>query len=111
MVKGQLRSKSFLVWLSKFAELIRMRSLYCKSDHLILSSLGMFQIDTTLFDCFPWMDLVTCIKTSGGFGPTFAGWAWTSEDLGLISGETMWLLESLILTEHNPSMVGDLEFQ
>ncbi|PQM33559.1 hypothetical protein Pyn_10322 [Prunus yedoensis var. nudiflora] len=110
MAKGQLRSKSFLVWLPKFARLIRMGSLDCKSDHLILSFLGMFQIDIILFDCFPWMDLVTCMKTSGGFGPTFAGQAWTFEDLDLTSGETMWLPESLILIEHNPSMLGDLEF-
>ncbi|CAL8992697.1 unnamed protein product [Prunus brigantina] len=60
-----------------------MRSTDCKSDQLILSSLGTFQIDITLFDCFPWMDVVTCMKTSGGFGPTSAGRAWTSEDLDL----------------------------
>ncbi|CAL9020095.1 unnamed protein product, partial [Prunus brigantina] len=64
MAKGQLRSKSFLVWLPRFVELIRIISSDCKSDRLILSSLGLFQIDIILFDCFPWMDLVTCITTS-----------------------------------------------
>ncbi|CAL9000587.1 unnamed protein product [Prunus brigantina] len=57
------------------------------------------------------MDLVTCMKTSRDFGPTSVSRAWTSEDFGLTSSETMWLPESLILIEHNPPMLGDLEFQ
>ncbi|CAL8162724.1 unnamed protein product [Prunus armeniaca] len=85
-----------------------------KEPHLGLgsfNSLGSRMIDITLFDCFPWMDLVTCMKTSGDFGPTSAGRAWTSEDFGFTSSETMWLLESLILIEHNPPMLDDLECQ
>ncbi|CAL9029151.1 unnamed protein product [Prunus brigantina] len=32
--------------------------------------LGMFQIDITFFDFFPWMGFVTCMKIFEGLGPT-----------------------------------------
>ncbi|PQM35225.1 hypothetical protein Pyn_22686 [Prunus yedoensis var. nudiflora] len=85
-----------------------MRSSDCKSEHLILSSLGMFQIDITLFDCS--LDGSRHVHENiRRFWAYFRGSGLDLRGL-LTSDETMWLPEFLILIEHNPPMLGDLEF-